>query len=151
MGCGGSSTAKVGPTAATPVSEAEQVENDIAELRKTFDKYSKGTSGVILESELGKFYEEVCGVPLEPEERKAALGVIYKGRRQDGLVPFDAFMKWFRTDDDPEGAEAPTPQEIPASVKKGLKEDGEAAGSAKDWEDRRGPSQLEFEGIPAAN
>jgi hypothetical protein len=93
----------------------------------------------------------VCGVPLEPEERKAALGVIYKGRRQDGLVPFDAFMKWFRTDDDPEGAEAPTPQEIPASVKKGLKEDGEAAGSAKDWEDRRGPSQLEFEGIPAAN
>lgn len=42
MGCGGSSTAKVGPTA-VPVSEAEKVENDIAELRKTFDKYALDT------------------------------------------------------------------------------------------------------------
>lgn len=106
---------------------------------------------MIPESELGRFYEEVCGAPLEPEERKAALEVIYKGRSHDGTVPFDAFLKWFRTDDDPGGAEEPAPQEIPASVRKGLKEDGEAVGSEKDWENRRGPSHLEFEGIPAAN
>ena len=92
--------------------------------------------------------------PLEPEERKAALEVVYKGRSRDGAVPFDAFLKWFRTDDDPEGADEPAPQEVPAAVRKGLKEDGEAVGSEKDWEDRKGPSMLgsmEFEGIPAAN
>ena len=62
MGCS-SSKVEPGPGG----SEAAKVNEDIAQLRKTFDKFAT-SSGVIPETALGRFYEDVCGAPLEADE-----------------------------------------------------------------------------------
>ena len=49
-----------------------------------------------------------------------------------GLITFRAFMDWFKSDDGDDEAAEDTYDQIPESVRRGLKEDGIAAGADDD-------------------
>ena len=55
------------------------------------------------------------------------------GQQTGGLITFRAFMDWFRNDDgNDEDALEITYEQVPESVRRGLKEDGVAAGAAEE-------------------
>ena len=55
------------------------------------------------------------------------------GQQTGGLITFRAFMDWLRNDDDnDEDALEITSEQVPESVRRGLQEDGVAAGAAEE-------------------
>ena len=97
MGCGGSSKV-ANDVAGPPSSEEDKTNEEMSQLRRTFDKHalhSAGKFGTIDESAFEKFYEEVCGAPLEPDEKAEALKLMRQdgAASPDGEISFDVFLR----------------------------------------------------------
>ena len=96
---------------------------DIERVFKTFD----GGTGFIKEDQFDAFVTQVLGAPFDADDRTEALAAASTG----GLITFRAFMDWFRTED--EDDEPPEIDQVPESVRRGLKEDGVAMGADEDF------------------
>ena len=123
MGCGASSSAS------SKVYAKEEADPLVEEIRPHFDALSVGEKGVPC-AKLGELYAAVTesATPMADAEVKAAIAQVDPSGAGYFLLP--VFVQWFQTPQQESEQKAPEP-EIHESVRRGLKDEGVAEGTAE--------------------
>ena len=125
MGCTQSSGGK-----AKIYTEQDEDSDLIAEFQPHFDQLADGAKGVPIGS-LCALYDAVTenGQPLSEREKAAAASKLDPENR--GYFSLSAFVRWFQIPSQAYEEPAPAAPEVHENVRRGIKDEGEAEGTAQ--------------------